>query len=315
MSAKPAPAEANNTLLYPGTIKLQPEDWRVEEIPEGPFTGSGEHAYFFVEKTNLTTDTVRDQLADALSLRRVDIGYAGKKDKLGITQQWFSAHSPVDEWPEIAGTRCLQHARHLRKLRIGGLAGNRFAITIRDCATPAEQFLKLQDGFPNRFGEQRLSGDNVEQAVAWLLAGKYRQRKGKGGKRKPRSQRDGWFLSVLRSYLFNTVLEYRLAQVGNLKVVEGDYVVAGFASAPMWGRGRSKSSGRAAEIEQQALKDLQEICAAMEFTGLNQDRRPLVVRPSELMAHADGSDTVSLSFTLPPGSYATSLLQHSRALC
>ena len=71
-------------------IKSSVDAWRVNERLCIPFAGHGEHAYFYVEKSNLNTLDVARQLAQICGVPLMQVGYAGLKDKHGITRQWFS---------------------------------------------------------------------------------------------------------------------------------------------------------------------------------------------------------------------------------
>jgi tRNA pseudouridine13 synthase len=51
------------------------------------------------------------------------------------------------------------------------------------------------------------------------------------------------------------------------------------------------------------------LCAGLEKHGLKQERRSLRVMVGELEHQWLSDDCLELSFTLPPGSYATSVLQ------
>ena len=90
--------------------------------------------------------------------------------------------------------------------------------------------------------------------------------------------------------------------------LEGDVLVAGFPSAPMWGRGRSQSLAEAWDIEQLVTSEMADVCEALEYAGVAQGRRAMFVRPRELQVHSIDAGTWVLKFILPPGSYATTLL-------
>ncbi len=270
------------------------------------FDGEGPHACFLVEKTDTNTLDVAHALAAATGVPRHEVGYAGRKDRHGITQQWFSAPTACDRWPvDLPGVSCHAVARHGRKLRIGSHRGNFFEITLR--STAAEQPAVLQAlrttrlGFANRFGPQRTAGDNWQQAVSWLSRPHQQRRRTGAGRR-------GWHLSVLRSGLFNAVVTHRHALVAPGQVLDGDMLVSGQPSGPLWGRGRSPVRAAAAVLERDALAPHRELCDAMEYTGLAQARRPLVVKPRDLSVEAVDTTTLRLRCWLPPGSYATALL-------
>ena len=119
-------------------IKSQPEDWRVHEHLGWPFAGYGEHLYLYIEKRNLNTAAVAGELIKRYGVRPQDIGFAGLKDKHGITRQWFSITTPSDSIDEdLRSTACrvsdeyivcLQAARHTHKLRRGSHVRNDFVI-------------------------------------------------------------------------------------------------------------------------------------------------------------------------------------------
>ena len=315
-------------------IKYAPAAWQVNEQLTVPLAGHGEHAYFYVEKCNLNTLDVARRLAGHCGVPLQQVGYAGLKDKHAVTRQWFSVPYAQDGWPscdergssdsdaadaDVFGEgvymRCLQAARHTHKLRRGQHSANHFTIRLRSAepaCVPAVD--RLNDWFPNYFGPQRVSAANVAMARRWLAQGvrkaqgKRRNlgRSGAGGRR-------GWHLSVLRSELFNAVLALRVAQ-GNYNVeLAGDVLDHGLPTGPLWGRGRSATTGLAAAIEQEALAPHSEVCEALEFTGLQQGRRALAQRPANFAFAPVSSapeNEVELSFLLPPGAYATALLAH-----
>lgn len=155
------------TAQFPGTggiIKEVPEDFLVEEIPLYTPCGEGEHLYVEVEKRGLTTFDLLNQLARALGVRERELGYAGLKDARATTRQTVSIPGAKPEQVfglKLEGVRILSARCHRNKLRPGHLAGNRFAIRIRqvrenalEAARNALHVLKSV-GVPNRFGAQR----------------------------------------------------------------------------------------------------------------------------------------------------------------
>jgi tRNA pseudouridine13 synthase len=130
--------------------------------------------------------------------------------------------------------------------------------------------------------------------------------------------------------LLNAVLDARLADGSWATVIDGEVVnLSGsgscftgpvddtlrercrqgdvHATGPLCGRGGTRPTGRAAEIESAALQPFADLVAALEQVA-DADRRPLRMLPGELRAELIDDDTVALSFTLPPGAYATTLL-------
>ncbi len=147
-----------------GTIRQQPEDFQVDEIPLYEPCGEGDHLYVRVEKRGLTTYDLLRELANALNCKERDLGYAGLKDARAITRQTVSVplRKPDDvKGLQIPGVKILSACLHHNKLRPGHLAGNRFRIRIHqpgaEALQRAEAILSTLEktGVPNRFGEQR----------------------------------------------------------------------------------------------------------------------------------------------------------------
>ena len=65
------------------------ENFFVEEIPLYPFAHTGEWLMLKIRKKDTTTNDVIKELSK-LGINRRDIGYAGLKDKDGLTVQWIS---------------------------------------------------------------------------------------------------------------------------------------------------------------------------------------------------------------------------------
>ncbi len=147
-----------------GAIKQRPEDFFVQEIPAYDPCGQGEHVYCEVQKVGLSTFDLIDRVAGALKISPRDIGYAGLKDAQALTRQVISIAGVTEEQVmalHLPDVQILWAVRHGNKLRLGHLAGNRFAIKIRE-VNPTD-VVKLQPvldeltrrGVPNYFGEQR----------------------------------------------------------------------------------------------------------------------------------------------------------------
>ena len=160
-----------------GSIKNRPEDFFVQEAPLYEPSGEGEHVYCEIQKVGLSTFDAIDRIASALRVSGREIGYAGLKDARAITRQILSIRGTTPEAVmalQIPDITVQWAERHGNKLRLGRLAGNRFAIKIRD-VQPTD-VVKLQPvvkalqtrGMPNYFGEQRFGrrGDNDRLGAA-----------------------------------------------------------------------------------------------------------------------------------------------------
>jgi tRNA pseudouridine13 synthase len=167
-----------------GVIKETPEDFCVSEIPLYLPCGEGEHTYVEIEKRGVTTLEAIRRMARALNAAEREIGYAGMKDARGVTRQTVSIPRVTPEAAvalELPGIRVLSARRHGNKLRLGHLAGNRFAIRVRGTVADGEEraaaiidVLKRR-GVPNCFGLQRFGSQANSHLVgrAWVL-GDYR---------------------------------------------------------------------------------------------------------------------------------------------
>lgn len=161
-----------------GRYKEKTEDFLVEEIPLYPCSGSGEHLYLWIEKEEITTRELLQQLARGLKLKERDLGYAGLKDARARTRQQISLPASREARLDnlhLRHAKILSTTRHGNKLRLGHLAGNRFSIRLRnthpDALKRAEAiFQQLQKaGVPNRFGEQRYGILNNSHRLGKLL--------------------------------------------------------------------------------------------------------------------------------------------------
>ena len=316
-------------------IRTTAEDFFVEEIAGFEPSGEGEHLLLTIEKRGLNTAAVAKRLADWAGLPEMAIGYAGMKDRHAVTRQRFSVHLPKRIAPDTASLQSedmevLSSTWHNRKLPRGALAGNRFVLVLREvsgerAAIEARLRQIAARGLPNWFGEQRFGrgGDNVESALS-MFAG-----------RRVRHDQRSILLSAARSELFNRVLAARVRDAswdagleGEVWILSGSRSVFGpepwgetladrlarfdiHPSGPLWGAGELRSTARCAEVERSALDgdDALVLRNGLENAGLKQERRALRLVAEGLTWTWLEEAVLSLSFSLPPGSYATALLQ------
>jgi tRNA pseudouridine13 synthase len=293
------------------TLKRLNEDFIVTELPLQSPSGEGEHLWLDIEKNGANTAFVAQQLAEATRVQDVDVGYAGLKDRYAITRQWFSIYLPKGETPDLTQLqhpefKVLSQTRHVKKLRPGDLQGNRFRIVLRDVtgdrdAIEASLEAVASQGVPNYFGAQRFGfgGGNVEQGRA-MLAREIRVRNPK---------KKGIYLSAVRSLVFNEVLALRIQKGLWGKTLPGDVMdAAGRPTGPLWGRGRVITTDQAQALENGVAERHAKLCAGMEYAGLDQERRALVASPADMVWEWPQADRLVLTFTLPAGNYATSVL-------
>lgn len=325
---------ANGTPRCRGVIRSTPEDFVVDEIPLVEPDGEGEHLLLHVEKRDSNTAWVAGRLAALAGVSRMDVSYAGLKDRHAVTRQWFSvrlAGKPEPDWNAVESSefRVLESARHSRKLRIGALKGNRFRIRVRAfegdaAALQATLETIRREGIPNYFGEQRFGTDHANLRSARALFN--------GELKRVKRDKRGFYLSAVRALLFNKVLAARVnAGNWNRPLVGERMMLAGTRSSfsapqiddeilerlgrmdihpsgPLWGRGESMVSGEVAELESALLLPEQFWCEGLERFGLQMERRALRVAVSDLTWSQQG-DLLELDFGLPKGCFATALLR------
>jgi tRNA pseudouridine13 synthase len=156
-------------------------------------------------------------------------------------------------------------------------------------------------GVPNYFGAQRFGhdGGNVEQGRA-MLAREIRVRNPK---------MKGIYLSAVRSFVFNEVLALRIQQGLWGKTLPGDVMdEAGRPTGPLWGRGRVITTDQAQALENGVAERHATLCNGMEHAGLDQERRALVASPAQMSWEWPQANQLVLTFSLPAGVYATSVL-------
>jgi tRNA pseudouridine13 synthase len=313
-----------------GGIREAPEDFVVEERLGFEPDGAGEHLLVLIEKRSCNTHWVARALADFAGVARMDVGCAGSKDRHAVARQWFSVRlggRPDPDWSafEVEGVKVLAAARHRRKLKRGAHTGNAFRLRVRRLAGDVAALrgrlgVVAQQGVPNYYGPQRYGRENLEQARA-LFA----------GAALPRVSRS-FALSAARSRLFDAVLAARVTDGTWNRLLAGDAAnLAGSASwfvvdgldetlerrvrdfdlhptGPLWGRGEPPTRGEVRALECAVAAGHAELALGLEAAGLEQARRALRVVPAGL--HWDiGRDEMTLSFALPPGAYATSVLR------
>lgn len=321
-----------------GVIRQQPEDFIVDEQMPVELSGEGEHLWLHLRKTGCNTEFVAKALARMAGLSNRDVGYAGQKDRHAVTTQWFSLHLPGQVLEDVEqrlpqGVQLLSCGRHSRKLKTGALSGNRFQITLRECqgdktALAACIDTITQDGVPNYFGEQRFGRDgaNIDKAKALF-----------GGQIKVRDRHlRGLYLSAARSWLFNHVLSLRVADGSWNRILPGEVLALDgsrsffvpeqidetlFArlaagdvhpSGPLWGKGESSARAQVAELEERVVASEPELAEGLVRAGLRQERRALRLRVPDLTHEWLEEDVLRVRFSLPPGTYATTVL---RAFC
>lgn len=219
--------------------------------------------------------------------------------------------------------------RHRNKIKAGHLLGNRFRIVV--VGTDPDALQKASDivgalrerGLPNYYGPQRfgVEGDNAERGREILLTG--------------RGPRRRWLRRLLlRSYqsaLFNTWLVARIRFDWFQRILVGDIAkkrdTGGLFevedaeaeqprfedddityTGPIYGSRVWWASGKPGDLEREVLDQAEVTVDLLDRAHLDGSRRRarLVLEDLELESHADG---LLVTFSLPRGSYATTVLR------
>ncbi len=330
-------ANPNSTLS--GTIRTNPADFQVDEIQQFSPSGRGEHVWLHIQKTGENTDWVGGLLAKIADVPRKDVSYAGMKDRHAVTTQWFSVQMPGREAPDWQSQLpdsiiVLDEQRHDRKLKRGTLKGNAFKLIIRDfvgAGSDKENEAELKasierivnQGIPNYFGEQRFGrdGENIRKASQWFK-GEF--------KVKSRPKRS-IYLSAARSWIFNHILSERVKNGTWNTAVQGDvFMLDGSKSCfcdevdkdisqrlqdqklhptgALWGRGELGSQNEIAELENKIASEFKILCEGLGKHGLKQERKALRLSVKDLEYSLIDKEVLCLTFSLPAGAYATSVL-------
>ena len=191
------------------------DDFVVREIPLYEFSGDGEHLIVEISKKDMTTQEALHVLSEVTGAKMRDFGYAGLKDKQGMTTQFVSMPRKFE-----AALANFSHEKmkilslnvHKNKLRIGHLKGNSFFIRLKKVlpsnAKKLEQaFVSIDKmGYANYFGYQRFGkfGDNAETGLELLKNGTI------NGKKSKNVKLNDFLISAYQSDLFNRWLSKRV---------------------------------------------------------------------------------------------------------
>lgn len=186
-------------------------DFVVREIPLYEFSGSGEHLILHIQKKDLSTNELLKDLSAATGVKARDFGYAGLKDKQGLTFQYISMPKKYEkELANFSHEKCkiIDTFLHNNKLKIGHLKGNSFFIRLKKVnkidALKIEQVFNniKENGFPNYFGYQRFgkNNDNAKTGLEIL----------KNELSFKNNKLNNFLISAFQSELFNTYLSKRI---------------------------------------------------------------------------------------------------------
>ena len=298
-------------------IKSTPEDFVVEEIPI-EFSGSGPYTIVRVEKRMCNTEYAARTLSRVYNVPRKNIGYAGMKDKIACTVQYMSVlgGSPRRYSDErVAATPFTSHGS---PITLGDLEGNKFVITVREL----EAQLSPVKEFPNYFGTQRFSSQNIEVGKA-LVKKDYKKvaellRLDSSDvvselKKLPKKNLT-LYVHAYQSSLWNKVVSKLLVNEFLLEPQQGDLSKLPNV-IPLIGFGvdiKDKNVAKAYTelLAQEDVSTRDFINKSIPYLSAEGDERQAVVKVEDLELEEFEDGVQKISFTLPKGSYATTYLEY-----
>jgi tRNA pseudouridine13 synthase len=200
-----------------------------------------------------------------------------------------------------------------------------------------------QNGVPNYFGPQRFGhgGNNIREALRLFAQppqnslAPHKKGKGKGKRKRAPREQNTMALSAARSLIFNEILAARVRDGSWDKGLAGEvFNLAGSGSifsseqldetlrtrlasgdihptGVLWGVGNDKISGEAAKLEEDIVQQgplLAQLATGLEQRDIKAQRRALRLPIEELTWEWIDDQVLVLRFSLPTGSFATSVL-------
>ena len=323
-----------------GTLRVEPTDFAVEEMPAFTASGEGEHLLLWIEKRDTSHEFLLQHLAARLGVSRRDIGTAGIKDRRAVTRQAVSVPARANALLADVETNLIhviEAQRHRHKLRTGHLKGNRFNVLLRGVdrnsheAAQRIQGCVERTGVPNYFGPQRFgrAGETLQQGLG-LITGQLPVER---LSRKRREFQLRLCLSAVQAELFNQVLVARMCDGLGRTVMQGDVMQVVASGGPFVVEERGREQVRFDQSETVIAGPMfgpkmlategvphgreQQVLAANGLTDQHFERFRRLTRgtrranwvcPGGLQISAE-PEGLRFQFSLPAGSYATVVLR------
>ncbi len=312
-------------------IKQQPEDFIVEEIPKDLPLGGGDYTYFILEKKNWNTREAVKAIASKLNVREKYFNVAGIKDKKAVTKQYVSVFRVNPERLEnlkIKDIKITVLGKGKERLKLGQLFGNKFMIRVGNAETEPKKINFVE----NYYDDQRFGGKNkiLGKALAkkefrkacFTLRLRWEGRDYIGSLRNLGKHILRIYVNSYQSYLFNRVVEeYLIIKYKKYSTV--DYSQGTFVFSdeqiknekiPIVGFLTNFENKEIEKIYKTLMKEekiKKEDFLIREIPELSSEgnERDLFVEVKDLEIKKEDKTTYLVSFTLPPGSYATIVIK------
>ena len=329
-----------------GELKSNPQDFYVEEVLGFEPDGQGEHLFVLIEKVAINTDYLAQRLAHHANIDVSKVTYSGVKDRHACTRQWFCLHvlnasvtldGLVDEFVAPEKIQILRLERHSKKLKVGTHKANKFVIRLRNITGDLSELMHRLElikmaGVPNYYGPQRfgIGGNNLHNGEQWLARGRQ--------SRKKLTKTESFWLSAIRSWCFNQALSDQVAVGAWATFFIGDIAQENTSVAqfrvkqldatlflrqltmqihpvmPLISKGwQDGTSALRAQHMLNSLVDHRELVDNLLKLDLARDSRTTRLLPQDMLWELLDKDTpetqLLLQFSLPKGSFATSVLR------
>ena len=168
-------------------IKVNPEDFIVEEIADIPMKKEGGFGVYLLKKTGWNTVDVIKRISKSLNIPFSDFSYGGKKDRYALTTQFITIarhgydqidlpHPPQSPFKRLGIKEICEENYSLsfvgfmdRPMGPNLIKGNKFEITIRgltedDLKSSLSEIESVKKyGYPNYFDDQRFGSFDPKQ--------------------------------------------------------------------------------------------------------------------------------------------------------
>ena len=306
-------------------IKAIPDDFVVKERFSYALQESGRFQFVWLEKRNYTTMRAVEHISKALGVPSKAIRYAGIKDKNAVTGQMISM-KPRKLDVSLKDITLSTMGYRDEPLHVGELDGNAFQIVVRNLNRPLHEKARVV----NHFGEQRFSKANAKigkaiiqkdlelacrlieehdmdtgSLITTMLEKRQKDYVGALSRLSPRVLR--LYVHAYQSLLWNRMAQRLVAHYPDID--QCDLPLIGFGTEVQDAIVKEKVDEIMGE-EGISYRDF----IVRQFPRLSSegDTRPLFVDLSDLAVGAMEDDDLHagkkkcmVTFSLPPGSYAT----------
>ena len=162
------------------SLKQSPRDFQVRELLEFEEDPTGEFYVHLLKKEKVDTQEALSLICRKSHVDRVDLAFAGLKDRQGQTEQFISVRGRRVEFKE-PGVQLIFKGRSARAIHSKQSRGNRFRIVLRGLDRPTAEAIRdalpgfMKTGYVNYFDDQRFGCLRHGQGFPMrdVLAGRY----------------------------------------------------------------------------------------------------------------------------------------------